>query len=76
MSCLPHQQNTATNFDNLDVKNSPKEVQGFIEDIIIKANVFIIQGFDSIICGYFCIGFSDFMLNDKSLIDVIIFFTK
>ena len=60
----------------MDVKNSPKEVQGFIEDIIIKANAFIIQGFDSIIHGYFCIGFSDFMLNDKSLIDVIIFFTK
>ena len=28
----------------------------------IKTNIFKIQAYDSIMCGYFCIGFIDFML--------------
>ena len=28
------------------------------------------QVYDSLMCGYFCIGFIDFMLKDKSLIRV------
>ena len=35
---------------------------------IIK-NIYRIQAYDSIMCGYFCIGFIDFMLNGKSLLD-------
>ena len=27
------------------------------------------QGYDSVICGYFCIGFIDFMLKGKSLLE-------
>ena len=27
------------------------------------------QAYDSIMCGYFCIGFIDFMLNGKRLLD-------
>ena len=27
------------------------------------------QGNDSVMCGYFCIGFIDFMLKGKSLLD-------
>ena len=27
------------------------------------------QAYDSIMCGYFCIGFIDFMLKGKSLLD-------
>ena len=30
-------------------------------------NIFRIQAYDSIICGYFCIGFTDFMLAGKTL---------
>ena len=33
----------------------------------IKTNIFRIQVYDSIMCGYFCIGFIDFMLKGKSL---------
>ena len=29
--------------------------------------MFRIQAYDSIICGYFCIGFIDFMLKRKTL---------
>ena len=35
----------------------------------IKANIFLVQANDSIMCGYFCIGFIDFMLADKNLTD-------
>ena len=38
------------------------------------------QAYDSIICGYFCIGLIGFMLKDKSLTDLVksvkTFFTK
>ena len=32
-------------------------------------NVYRIQAYDSVMCGYFCIGFIDFMLNIKWLTD-------
>ena len=35
----------------------------------IKTNIFRIQSNNSIMCGYFCIGFIDFMLAGKTLID-------
>ena len=34
----------------------------------ITANIYRIQAYNSIIYGYFCIGFIDFMLNGKSLL--------
>ena len=34
-----------------------------------KTNVYTIQAYDSIICRYFSIGFIDFMLKGKSLLD-------
>ena len=33
------------------------------------SNIYRIQNFDSIMCGYFCIGFIDYMLKGKSLTD-------
>ena len=35
----------------------------------IKANIFRVQANDSVICGYFCIGFIDFMLAGKKWTD-------
>ena len=35
----------------------------------IKANIYHIQANDSVMCGYFCIGFIDFMLAGKTLSD-------
>ena len=32
-------------------------------------NIYRIQAYNSIICGYFCIGFTAFMLKGKSLLD-------
>ena len=35
----------------------------------IRTNVYRILAYDSILCGYFCIGFIDFVLKGKSLLD-------
>ena len=35
----------------------------------IKTNIFRLRANDSLMCGYFCIGFIDFMLAGKKLID-------
>ena len=42
-----------------------------VEHIIKKiiTNIYRIQAYDSIMCGYFCIGFINFMFNGKSLTD-------
>ena len=36
--------------------------------------IYLIQAHDSIMCGYFCIKFTDFMLKDKIFLDYTIFF--
>ena len=35
----------------------------------IITNIYRIQANDSIMCGYFCTGFIDFILKGKSLLD-------
>ena len=45
----------------------PKEIKAFINKKNIKTNIFGVQAYDSIMCGYFCVGFIDFMLAGKTL---------
>ena len=59
--------NNVTYFDSFGVEHIPKEIIKFIENRNIKTNIFRIQAYDSIMCGYFCIAFIDFMLKGKSL---------
>ena len=57
-------------FDSFGVKYIPKEIKNFIgykKDI--KTNIFRIQAYDSVMCGYFCVLFIDFMLAGKKLTD-------
>ena len=61
--------NNVTCFDSFGVEHIPKEIKIFIDKSIVVANIFRIQAYDSVMCGYFCIGFIDFMLKDKSLTD-------
>ena len=56
-------------FDSFRVEHVPKEIKTFIRQKNIKTNIFRIQPDNSIMCGYFCIGFIDYMLAGKSLID-------
>ena len=59
--------NDVTYFDYFGVEDLPKEIRTFINNKNIKVNIFRIQAYDSIMCGYFCIGFIDFMLAGKAL---------
>ena len=61
--------NTVTCFDSFGVEHIPKEIKKFIERSTILTNIFRTQAYDSVMCGYFCIGFIDFMLKAKRLTD-------
>ena len=56
-------------FDSLGIEHIPKEINKFIGNQEIKANIFSIQAYDSIMCGYFCIEFINYMLKGKTLLD-------
>ena len=56
-------------FDSLGVEHVPKEIKRFIGHKSTKTNIYRIQADNSIMCGYFCAGFIDFMFENKSLID-------
>ena len=53
--------------DSFGVEHIPKEIMKFINRKEIITNIYRIQAYDSIMCGYFCIGFINFMFNGKSL---------
>ena len=61
-------KNEIVYFDSFDVEHIPEEIKEFIENENIKTNIFRIQE-DNSMCGYFCIGFIDFMLVGKKLTD-------
>ena len=58
---------TVTYFDSFGVEHISKEIRKFINNKNIIANIFRIQAYDSVMCGYFCIGFIDFMFKGNSL---------
>ena len=47
--------NNVIYFDSFGVENIPKEIKVFISNKNIKINFFRIQGYDSIMCGYFSV---------------------
>ena len=59
---------TVTYFDSFGVEHIPKEIKKFINNKNIIANIFRLQGYGSVICGYFYIGFIDFMLNGNNIL--------
>ena len=67
--------NDVTYFDSFGAEHILKEIGTFIGNKNIKTNIFRIQVYDSIICGYFCIGFIDFMLARKTLTKFKIIFS-
>ena len=69
--------NKAIYFDSFGIEYIPKEINKFINNDMtkpsslkrIKSNIFRIQAYDSIMCGYFCIEFINYMLKGKTLLD-------
>ena len=60
---------TVTHFESFEVGHILKEIEKFNDNKGIIKNIFRIQAYDSIMCGYFCIGFINFMFNGNSLTD-------
>ena len=56
-------------FDSFGVEHIPREIIKFIARKKIITNIYRIQAYDSIMYGYFCIGFINFLFNGKSLTD-------
>ena len=73
-------------FDSFGIEHIPKEINKFIRskelgsavgsNKKIKANIFRIQAHDSIMCGYFCIEFINYVLKGKTLLDYTNFFSR
>ena len=62
-------------FDNFGVEHAPEEIKEFIGNKNTKTNIFRVQANDSVMCGYFCIGFIDFMLAGLKLTAYTSFFS-
>ena len=56
-------------FDSFGVQHVPEKIKESIWNKNIIANIFRVQANNSVMCGYFCIGFIDFMLAGKKLTD-------
>ena len=70
---MQNNNNNVIYFDSFGVEHIAKEIKAFINNDNnnnnknITTNIFRIQAYDSIMCGYFCIGFTDFMFSGKTL---------
>ena len=56
-------------FDSFGVEHIPKEIKKIIGNKDIKANIFRLQTYDSIMCSYFCIEFINYMFKGKTLLE-------
>ena len=60
-------RNTAVYFDSFEIKYIPLDVLNKIRDNSITHNIFRIQVIESIMCGFYCIAFTEYMLTGKTL---------
>ena len=56
-------------FDSFGVEHIPNEIRKFIGNKSIITNIYRVQACDSIMCEYFRIGFINFMLKGKGLLE-------
>ena len=57
--------NNARYFYSFGVDIIAKESEKFIRNRYITITIYAKQAYDAVMCGHFCIGFIDFMLNNK-----------
>ena len=67
--------NNVRHFDSFGVEHISKEIKKFTGNKNIITSIYRIQAYDSIMCWCFCIGFIDFMLKGKSLLDYTTLFS-
>ena len=53
-------------FDSFGVEHIPEQIKELTGNENIKAHIFRVQANNSIMSGYFCNAFIDFMLADKN----------
>ena len=58
---------TVTYFDSFGIEHIPKEVKKIVNNKNKIAIIYRVQNYDSIMCGYFCVGFTNYMFKGKSL---------
>ena len=63
-------KNEIVYFDSFGVEHVRKEIKEFIGNKNIVAKIFQVLANNSIMCGYFCTGFIDFMFVREKLTDV------
>ena len=56
-------------FNSFGVEHISKEIRKLIGNKNVRTNIYRMQAYDSIMCGYFSIGFIDFILKGKSLLE-------
>ena len=69
------QNNDVTCLDNFEVEHILKEFKTFIGNKNMKANIFRIKAYNSIMCRYYCTGFINYMLRRKTLTEFTNLFT-
>ena len=60
-------KNEIVYFDSFGVEHVPEEIKKFVGNKNIIPNIFRVQANNSVMCGYLCIGFLNFMLAGKKL---------
>ena len=61
--------NLALYFDYFGIEYIPQEVLNKIRDKSITHNIFRIQANESVMCGFYCMAFIEYMLSRKTLLD-------
>ena len=56
-------------FNSFGVEHVPEEIKEFVGNKNTIANIFRVKANNSVMCGYICIGFIDFMLVGNKLSD-------
>ena len=69
MDCLFCNRNEIVYFYSFGDEHVPQEIKEFVGNKNIKANIFRVEANDSVMCGYFWIGFFDFMLAGEKMND-------
>ena len=57
--------NNVTHFDSFEVEHIPKEIKIFIDKSVVAKNIFRIQAYDSVMCGYFVLNLLILCLQAK-----------
>ena len=57
----------ATYFDSFGIEHIPNEILRFLHEKDIDSNIFRVQSKKSVLCGYFCIKFLEYMFSGKTL---------